>query len=98
MVPLGTTPRLEDHGPTCYAESRNVTELLLDPTVILLCFGLEERLSLSVPDDEAGRGVLVTGCPVVLEVDARKCVMSGVVAVKGLIMIEEITFSDLDKF
>lgn len=95
MIPLGSTPGFEHHRTSRGAKAGNITEALSYLPVIRLGVCLEERFFLAVPHYKARCGVLVGRRPVVLEVDASEGVVAGMVAVEGLVVVEEVVFGDL---
>ena len=48
-----------------------------------------------MPDDKACGRVFVNGGPVIIPVNSRESMVSGVVAVEGLVVVKEIAFGEL---
>ena len=101
-IALRAAARLEDRGAAGRAQARNPREVGVrtGPAALVasaLDARAEQRLALAAPQHEARARVLVGRGPAVVEPDAGQRVVARVVAVEGLIAVEQVVFDGLDR-
>jgi hypothetical protein len=94
MVPLGSAPSFENDGSPRYAKFRQVLQPLSLAPAFLFLIGAKPISPQPMPDDKASHRIFISGSPSIFKIQTGQGVVAGMIAVKGLVLIEEVAIGE----